>query len=148
LQTPADLLIKLHRDYDRMLETPVHPYPAFDFFVTAEHLLDWQHPGRTNRATRTALREAEPLLAITSHIANGAKHFRVEDDRHVSVGGYHFTEPGVAFPLSFPLSFKTAALVVELEDCSLPGFDREISVVELGRLVLLYWDDVFTAGPA
>ena len=35
LGTPADLLKKLRHDFS---------YAAFDFFVTAEHLLDWKYP--------------------------------------------------------------------------------------------------------
>jgi len=147
LQTPADLLIKLHRDFERVQESPVHPYPAFDFFITAEHLLDWKYPCRANKSERTALRAATPLLAITSHIASGAKHFRVEDKRHTSVEGHHFAEFGIEFPLSFPISFEPSSLVIELGDCSLDGYDKEISVVELAQLVLEYWDGVFTGGP-
>jgi hypothetical protein len=41
----ADLLVKMQYDLSRMEQEPADPYPAFDFFVTAEHLLDWLWPG-------------------------------------------------------------------------------------------------------
>lgn len=55
---------------------------AFDFFVTAEHIVDWTHP--KDREKRKELRGL-PLLAVTSHIANDAKHFEVTAKHHQSV---------------------------------------------------------------
>ena len=47
LRTPCDLLEKLEADFVRLaaLEatTKAAQYAAFDFFVCAEHLADWQH---------------------------------------------------------------------------------------------------------
>jgi hypothetical protein len=40
LQTPCDLLRKLQHDISRMAADSGDSYAAFDFFVTAEHLLD------------------------------------------------------------------------------------------------------------
>jgi len=45
LQTARDLLAKLGHDYERLRNSPNDAYVAFDFFVTAEHILDWLHPG-------------------------------------------------------------------------------------------------------
>ena len=83
LRTPSDLLAKLQHDIGRMETDPGNEYAAFDFFVTAEHIVDWLHPD--NRQARKTLRESDPLLQIASHIANGAKHFEAKFSHHDSV---------------------------------------------------------------
>ena len=85
LRTPADLLLKLEHDIKRMSENTSDEYAAFDFFVTAEHVVDWLHSGFHAKREREALRQSDPLLQITSHIANGAKHFTAGASHHKSV---------------------------------------------------------------
>lgn len=85
LTTPNDLLKKLRYEYEHFRLEPLNTYTAFNFFVTAEHLLDWQYPGRANRSQRKQVRANSVILQICSHIANGAKHFQVEDKHHKSV---------------------------------------------------------------
>ena len=92
LTAPADLLRKLEHDYRRLTKTPADPYPAFDFFITAEHLLDWSYPGDEGKAKRNQLRAAHPLLRVVSHIANGAKHMVLDDSRHTSVSDTEATQ--------------------------------------------------------
>lgn len=88
LKVPSDLLHKLRHDLERMKGLPQDQYAAFDFFVTAEHIVDWLHPN--SKADREALRSSTALLRITSHIANGAKHHKsvtgIEKDRYVEAG--------------------------------------------------------------
>jgi hypothetical protein len=40
LRIPRDLVKKLQFDLKRVLESPQDQYAAFDFFVTAEHIVD------------------------------------------------------------------------------------------------------------
>lgn len=97
LQKPEDLVRKLKHDLDRLRNSPQDQYAAFDFFVTAEHIIDWLHPD--DRAAREAKRASSPLLRITSHIANGAKHFEAKAKHHRSVSGVEkarYVEPGYA----------------------------------------------------
>src|SRR5207248_3556210 len=69
-------LAKLEHDLGRMESDPTDAYAAFDFFVTAEHLLDWLHPDRANgKADREKLRNQYEIIQIVSHLACGAKHF-------------------------------------------------------------------------
>ncbi len=84
LQTPADLLGKLGRELERMQSAPRDIDHAFNFFVTAEHMLDWLYPGKANDTKRSEARKL-PLLALVSHIANGSKHFMAEAKRHKSM---------------------------------------------------------------
>lgn len=87
LQTPKDLLVKLESDYFRLESDPINTYAAFDFFVTAEHIIDWSFQ---EQAEKTRLRKDNTLLKIVSHLGNGAKHFIAE--RHSSVAGLDFQE--------------------------------------------------------
>lgn len=79
LRTPADLVRKLHHDLKRMESSPQDQFAAFDFFTTADCVVDWLHPDRRvfrdNAVARKALRDSSALLRITSHLANGSKHF-------------------------------------------------------------------------
>jgi len=105
LTTARDLLAKLQHDYQLLSASPNDPYIAFNFFVTAEHLLDWIYPGNANKDARTNARQQELLLQICSHIASGAKHFEVEAKHHKSVAetvlrrGNPFQSPLLHSPL-------------------------------------------------
>ena len=83
LRSPVDLLQKLKHDLDRLRSLSGNQYAAFDFFVTAEHLVDWLHPD--DEPARKAIRSSSPLLRITSHLANGVKHFEAKAKHHKSV---------------------------------------------------------------
>jgi hypothetical protein len=52
LRSPADLLAKLGRELERLRTAPNDVDHAFNFFVTAEHMLDWLHPGNKGKARR------------------------------------------------------------------------------------------------
>lgn len=83
LRVPRDLVKKLEYDLDRVLKSPQDQYAAFDFFVTAEHIVDWIHPD--DRKAREVVRSSSSLLRITSHLANGVKHFEAKAEHHHSV---------------------------------------------------------------
>src|SRR4051794_7798333 len=83
LETPRELLRKVQHDFERLQANPADSYAAFDFFVTAYHLLEWLHPG--DPIAMGAEEKRTPLLQVCSHLANGAKHFEAKDKRHQSV---------------------------------------------------------------
>jgi hypothetical protein len=141
LQTPQDLFEKLQHDFSRIKNDPLDTYAAFDFFVTAEHMLDWVYPdapGMSQKAQRKAVRASERLLQITSHIANGSKHFITTDPRHDSVenieansGGF---DPRVFSTSAFSAeAFKFSGLTVVLDDGS------HMHVFQLAEQVLALW---------
>jgi hypothetical protein len=136
LKHPADLVRKLEHDLGRLERSPQDQYAAFDFFVTAEHIVDWLHP--KDKLARESLRASNPLLRITSHLANGGKHFEATMRHHRSVTGTEknrYVEAGyvendyVAEPLVIHLSKEEAAEVG----------DSPIEAVALARRVLHYW---------
>jgi hypothetical protein len=85
LRSPQDLLAKLGRELARLEAAPNDVDHAFNFFVTAEHMLDWRFPDPGGRAKRAAWRKREPLLQLVSHIASGAKHFDGLQSQHQSL---------------------------------------------------------------
>ena len=133
LRTPKDLLAKLEADYDRLRDAEstsvVAQYAAFDFFVTAEHLVDWQFHsvGGSLKPHR-----AYPDGALVNDVASGAKHFRVDAKRHTTVSD---TRSAGAFQADAFQSdaFDVARLVVDLEDGS------TVDVMDVATRVLDHW---------
>jgi len=113
LRTTNDLLQKLEWDFKKLKQHPIDVDLAFNFFVTAEHILDWKYPGRANKSNRKKLHNAEVLLQVTSHLASGAKHFNVEAKHHTSVKD----TGGVAYwPKRYwPRSYWPESLIVHLD---------------------------------
>lgn len=141
LQQPADLVAKLAHDFERIRADPADTYAAFDFFVTAEHIVDWllpDSPGTNQSAARKVKRQSSELLRITSHIANGGKHFQALAKQHSSVadvkqqsGGF---DPRAFSSRAFsPAAFKMHGLNVSLEN------GRAVHVLTLAEDVLGYW---------
>lgn len=136
LRTPCDLVRKLEFDLERILQSPQDQYAAFDFFVTAEHIMDWIYPEDEN--ARKSVRSSSPLLRITSHLANGAKHFHAKARHHRSVADVEkcryvadgYVEDGyVADPLIVRLT-STEAIAFG-QDC--------VEVDALAQQVYEYW---------
>ena len=44
LETPDDLFQKLRHDFERIKSNPMDVYAAFDFVVSADHMVDWVYP--------------------------------------------------------------------------------------------------------
>ncbi len=136
IRTPRDLVRKLEYDLDRLEKSPQDQYAAFDFFVTAEHIVDWIHP--KDRAARTRLRSSSPLLQITSHIANGAKHFEATAKHLRSVADiekFRVVEPGCVEDSCFE-----EPLVVHLTPAEEKTMGQStIEVASLAQRVLEYW---------
>jgi hypothetical protein len=138
LREPRDLVTKLRHDLARMVADPGDSYAAFDFFVTAEHILDWLHPGESEKPKRKIARNSKVLLQITSHIANGAKHFVAEAPHLKSVTGIEhqgyaddYVEPG----------YVGESIVVRLSaDEALSLGTTEIDAVALASQVLAFWE--------
>ena len=83
LKSPDDLFEKLERDNGRLRKAPTDTDVAFDFVVTAWHLLDWLHPN--DRKARNSITAKYPIFKICQHLANGAKHFELIDPNLKSV---------------------------------------------------------------
>jgi hypothetical protein len=146
LKEPADLVRKLRHDLGRMRESPRDQYAAFDFFITADNIVDWLHPADTKEEEkiRKSLRASSPLLKITAHLANGAKHF--EATRHQSVAGTEriqyvadgYAEQGYFDSLLIKLNADKDGLEPK-EIINLGG--PTIGAVSLAQEILHFWND-------
>ena len=139
LKKPEDLLQKLEHDYGRMQIDPNDSYAAFDFFVTAEHMLDWLHPdSEDGRPKRKQLRVTNEILQIVTHIASGAKHFEATAKQHNSVDELE-ASPGAFDPRVFsteafdPGAFNFAGITVTLSN------GKKRHVYDLADQVIKYW---------
>jgi hypothetical protein len=153
LQFVEDLLGKLNHDYQRMLADHLDVYAAFDFFVTAEHMVDWRWPNQS--ALRHQARSQEPLATV-SHLASGGKHFAAEAKHHRSVQGVDLeyrpmSQPalqkaleasvGIAMPLV--IHAQTQIVVRLIQD---DGSVQLISTLDLAGLVLSFWTAELRSG--
>ena len=136
LRSPADLLAKLGRELEHLRAEPNDSDHAFNFFVTAEHMLDWKYPGMANRVQREAERKT-PLLQLVSHIASGAKHFDKLLDHHQSVAT---TGLAVRHPSPMMRRFLPDQLTVVVTHgaAEVLGTSR-ISVLALAEHVYAHW---------
>lgn len=143
LRSVHDLLLKLEHDFNRMHADFNDVYAAFDFFVTAEHMVDWEAQGMAGGMTQ--MRRGDPLLRIVSHIANGAKHFAARPEQHKSVSGVavaHLIEPGYVKP---GYCEEPVRILLSAEEAKHFG-TTSIFAKELAKMVLQFWQDRLTLG--
>jgi len=139
LETPRDLLEKLRHDLARMHSDRGNSYAAFDFFVTAEHMIDWVLPGEANRQQRRDLRSKQILLQIASHIANGSKHFITEARHHHSVQHVdvaYSSEVGLDTSVVGPLVLQ---VYVVLDGDAARAYGRTVAATDLAEKIVAYW---------
>ena len=136
LRSPRDLLAKLHHDLRRLEAEPLDQYAAFDFFVTAWHMLDWIDPGedQTAKDRRKAIRDRSVILKVCDHLASGSKHFQATAKRHDSVKATEHHRG--AFSSGFSRGFDTSMLCVHLEGQAAVALGAMVEVVDLARLTL------------
>jgi hypothetical protein len=154
LRSPNDLLRKLKHDFDRLSRNRVDQYAAFDFFVTAWHIVDWLFPGDSKKAkeARDQLRNQHCLLQIADHIASGAKHFAELRSRHVSVAGTTHkiisAAPGTFAPGTVAPGGVREELYVKLKEDATREFGDSIEVYDLAKKMLDFWEQYFSASSA
>jgi hypothetical protein len=139
LRTPRDLLAKLRREYERLRKKPTDTDTAFNFFVTAEHILDWLYPGKKNEAKRKAARKAEVLLQVVSHIASGAKHFDDLSGHHQSVQRSDFVIVEVWVPPVMDRPNENH-IGIRLTGDAAAAFGDSLTAVGLAQRVLAFWE--------
>ena len=125
---------KLEHDYEA-LKADVHdPYKAFNFFVTAEHLPDW--------VGDTSIKDKNPFLRISSHLATGAKHFKVTNPKKNSVGSTAvdiYVEEGYAEDGYIKVILTLILTEKESKELGVSS----IHVMQLAEEVMLFWKKYF-----
>lgn len=143
LRTPEHLRDKLRRDLAKLRSEPLDADAAFNFFVTAEHMLDWIYPGRAGKEARTKSRQESILLQVCSHLANGAKHFEVEGRQHDSVAETHTSVRSMSI-LSItaltPPFVSRPKLILALKGRAAEELGHTIGAVDLAERVMQHWD--------
>jgi hypothetical protein len=137
LRSPADLLAKLGRELERLRAAPNDVDHAFNFFVTAEHMLDWRYPDPNGKTLRKAKRDSEPLLQLVSHLASGAKHFDNLNEHHQSVAdtGLKHRHPNPMMRRMMP----SQLCVIAIGDAGAALGGSRITALALAEKVYAYW---------
>jgi hypothetical protein len=141
LKTPQDLFGKLQHDYQRLAANPTDSYAAFDFFVTANCLVDWTWPSATRDQQRDN-RRTETIPRICEHLADGAKHFLLTSP-HQGVADTERVPGAVYGEMVWGVSRwgMAAHLAVQLEPAEATELGKSsFSAVDLAALVLSYWE--------
>lgn len=146
LSSAKDLLNKLAWELDQLRQSPNHAYHAFNFFVTADHMLDWVHPD-LDKAKRKKRLNDSPLLQIVNHISSSAKHFSANPERHKAVIRADALAPRpqvesyVTSPGSHIFSRRrhSRVLSVHLDSSFASTCKSPIHVLELAELVYEFW---------
>lgn len=126
------LLSKLKADHSRVAADPLDAYAAYDFVVTAWHLLEWALPGDANLEARTALCTRFALLRVCEHLAVGAKHFEPNAKRHASVARTSI----IAKPVRG--TWEPESLVIYL-DIPYAQYGTILGIRTLANLMLAFW---------
>lgn len=141
LMSAKDLCGKLEHDFRLIEADPGSTYAAYNFFVTAEHMLDWLYPGdqgTSGAASRTAERESGLLLRVVSNIANGAKHFKPNPKRHDSVTHIDHSDSPYGSG-AYGAGPYGGGLIISLDGPAAANYGTTISALELARYVLDHW---------
>jgi hypothetical protein len=134
MRTPEDLLGKLEADFQRL--TAAEPlskeaqYAAFDFFLTANHLPDWLVAAKGGSKTAWRNYADEPLVGA---IANGGKHFTVNDPRYQTASDGAIHEGAFDSNVFDRSAFDVDGLEIENIDGSI------VDVIDLAERVLEHW---------
>lgn len=87
IETVQHYWSKLNWEYENLKSDPDNTYHAFNFAITAYHLLEWVAPkpiGSQN-PDWTIIKNNVGYLKVCEQLANGAKHFEIDKKRHSSV---------------------------------------------------------------
>ena len=130
LKTSADLFRKAETDLAQLELSNQNPHIAFNFFVTVEHLPDWLN--------MRSLVKKNCLLRIVSHLANGVKHFEIDEARHssiISAEKSKYAEDGYAGDDYFEEPILVKLSPQEAKELGM----SEIDAVTLGKKVVEFW---------
>jgi hypothetical protein len=151
LRTHFDLFKKLEWEFKGLSENPKNSYIAYNFFVTAWHLLEWQFPDPDGKPLRKSRREQSSILQICEHLAVGAKHFAPSGTKHQSFAGSKRRAPsGGSWGGAWGESWGGAwgrdpggQLTVILDGEAAARYGPSIGILELAEQVMHYWRSHF-----
>ena len=142
LRSADDLCRKLEHDYGRVQANPADRFAAFDFVVTAWHLLEWRLPGNGRKAARDALCSQNPILGVCEHLAVGAKHFEPSNPKLDSVADTHGDGPwasGAWEQGTWADGVWAEILTVSLDGAAATALGPQLTMLELADVVMAFW---------
>ena len=143
LKTVSDLFKKLEKEYEDLESEPHNEYMAFNFFITALHVIDWIYPSKNDKAKRDALEASNVILQICSHIGNGAKHFEATAKKHGTVKDVKskgtIVAPLIKSDNGWRLGPTSTHLCIKLDGDAEAKLGKSISAVYLAKMVLEFW---------
>ena len=141
LATFDDLCAKLRRDYERVRADPRDAYAAFDFVVTAWHLLEWKIPG--DKAQRDRVADGAPILRVCEHLAVGAKHFSPSNPKLQAVkdsGRDAAWRKGVWAPGTWGPGVWKDELFVNLDGPARMRLGDRLTILQIADQVIAFWE--------
>ncbi len=142
LLTPEDLCAKLEHDFERVEKNGSDVFAAFDFVITAWHLLEWHFPDPDGTSTRTAIRNAHPILELCEHLAVGGKHYSPTSKKHQSVSSMRRASVwarGVWAPGVWAPNTWKDDLVIELAGTAKVAFGESMLFPAFAARVMEFW---------
>ncbi len=142
LEAAQLLFEKLTRDLARLEGWPNDADMAFNFFITAEHIVDWLYPGPANLQKREDLHK-DPLLGVVWELASGAKHFDLMAGHTNSATTASGHAPRLRSPISpdpYQPGRDARPLTVELTGQAEQKYGPRLSALDVARIVHAYWN--------
>jgi hypothetical protein len=142
LGSHLELAKKLEWEFEQLIAKPNNAYHAYNFFVTAWHLVEWKYPDLADTSIRNKLREQTPLLQICEHLAVGAKHFEPRSAHLNAVSGSKKSgvwADGVWAANAWGEDVWETWLEITLTGEAQKMYGDRIRVDELARKVMDYW---------
>jgi len=135
LRNVSDYWRKLNFDYAKLKENDNDIYLAFNFFVTAYHLIDWIFEGKHSKE-RSEL-NGKSLIKICNHIVTGIKHFEPDPKRHNSVVEMEkerYVEEGFVEE-----GFFEDPIIIYLNEKLKLEYGESIKVMDLAQRIMEFW---------
>jgi hypothetical protein len=153
LNESDDLLNKLEHDFQRLQDDMGQQamlYTAFDFFVTAYSLVDWEKKYRVLTPAAVAALYAPMLIKICADLANGSKHFQLTKPPPKTTLTTHSSgpvfEPDVFEPDVFQDDWQ-AWVELHPSEATAAGLPPICPVMTLAEKVLAHWEHHFGRSP-
>jgi hypothetical protein len=145
LLSADDLCAKLEHDFGRVAKRPSNVYAAFDFVITAWHLLEWRFPGNAEHSRRKAIRAENPVIEVCEHLAVSGKHYEPMDPRHRSVRVSRrdsVWKRGVFAEGFWAQAMWRDELVIEFDGPAKDAFGDEMRFLDFAERVMEFWRTV------
>lgn len=142
LVSAEDLRAKLDHDYRRVKDSPSDVFAAFDFIVTAWHLLEWTYPYKEGKVQRDALYLGHPILGLCEHLCVSGKHYAPTNPKLQAVQASFRNSAwarGVWAPGAWAQGVWLDELVIQLSGIAKSEYGETLTMGQFADLVLEFW---------